>query len=130
MERPADIRPAGKRFAGDDELFGRDRAGLTVDPHTVLDRKAAAAGAELPDRAARAQERAHPVGGRRELDFGGEVEADRERRVALLAALVGGEQHVFAAHVAPVARERDLAAMEKAEAARIAVMAGLDPASN
>ena len=56
------------------------RPRLAVDPQTVLDREPAAAAAELPDRAAAQPEQgALPVGGRRHLDRGREVEADRER---------------------------------------------------
>ena len=56
------------------------------------------------------------------------MEADREPGRDELAALGRGQQHVLAAQLASVARQHQLAAVQEAEAARIAVVAGVDPA--
>jgi len=48
FEDPADARAARGGGAGDDELFGRVRAAVAVDPQAFLDLQHAVGGAELP----------------------------------------------------------------------------------
>ena len=92
----------------------------------------AAAAAEIPRRrAGRAQDRAHAVGGRRSPRPRGEVEADREGRgFAGSCARPLGDQH-GPRRAIPCRRCRAirLALVDQAEAADIAVVAGLDAGS-
>ena len=76
----------------------------------------------------RAQDRAHAVGGDGRLDSGREVEADRIGRgfADLLAAL--GDQLVGAAQLLAVIAEHQAALVDQAEAADVAVVAGLEAA--
>src|ERR1044072_932130 len=80
LELPGDGHALGRRFAGDDELEGRMRPRLAVDPQTVLGRETGAATAELPDGAARRPEQSTlAIGGRGHLDRRRGVEAGRGR---------------------------------------------------
>ena len=67
-------------FAVDHQLHRPARMAAAVDRQAFLDRDRPAARAEVPRRRpARAQDRAHAVGGHGRLDARGEMEADRER---------------------------------------------------
>src|SRR4051812_38841899 len=126
-EGPGDGRAVAGALAGDDELEARVRRRLAVDPQTVLDREAAAAAAELPDRrAAHPEQRPLAVGGGRDFDRGRQVESKRERHVAAAVAAAGGDQHVLALQLAAVGGEAQLALMHQPEAPDVAVVARLD----
>ena len=130
LENPPDARAAGRRGAGDDQLFGRVRAAFAVDPQALLDIQCAFGGAELPQRAAiDAQQRAQLVGGQARRDIAAKVKAQREPLVALAPGARGGEQHVLAAQLAPVRRQDQQAAVDQPVAPCIAVMAHLDAAA-
>ena len=98
LENPADARAASGCGPGDDELFGRVRAAVAVDPQAVLDLQHAFRCAELPQRPAiDAEQRAEPVGGQAGRHVGAKVEAQRKALVALAAAARGGKQQILAA---------------------------------
>src|SRR3546814_9541412 len=98
----------------------------TIFPSTHLFRS----GAELPERpAAHAQQRAQLVGSQARRNIAPEVKTHREALVALASRARGGEQQVLAAQLAPVGRQDQEAAVDQPVAARIAVVAHLQPRS-
>src|SRR5438067_1435219 len=113
-ELPADFAAQCRHFPDNDKLARALWLAAAVDPQTFLDREVAAATAEVPwRRRARAQDRAHAVGGDRRFNPGREVEAHRIRRglANLLAAL--GDQLVGAAQFLAVIAEHQAALMDE-----------------
>src|SRR3546814_13351305 len=86
--------------------------------------------AELPQRpAGDAQQAAQSVGGQAGRNMGPKVKTQHEALVALAPAARGGKQHVLAAQLATVGRQDQQAAVDQPVAARLAVVAHLQPAT-
>src|SRR5258705_486437 len=92
-ELPADFAAERRNLADDDQLAGPPGLATAIDPQTVLDRQIAATAAEVPRRhAARAEDRAHAVGGRRDFNRRRKVKAHGiSRRLANFLAASGDQ---------------------------------------